>query len=302
MNTLVKRLQVAPPLSPPTTNCRLPTAMHASIIIPTRNRSDLLLALLRSIEQTNGGNEEVIVVDDGSTDGTVDEIQKHFPAVRVLQTATPSGPSVARNLGARHARGTLLLFLDVDGEVDTNWRAAMTDADDGQTVLLGNVVDFTSGRVQSVPRRATFLGKSLGCRPEGANTGPSCNLGIPRALFETLGGFDEELPYYFEDSDLCIRARRTGARFRFVPGAIFRHHGTERKTGEAIRLQEQHSTYAMLKYYEGQWIQGMAFSVVNGSWMMARCAVWCLQGRCDDASRLLRGWREAYVRYIVPRL
>jgi len=195
-----------------------------------------------------------------------------------------------------------LLFLDADGEVAEGWLAAMLAADDDQTVLLGNVVDFWGGRVQSVPRRSTFLGKSLRCRPEQANTGPSCNLGMPKALFDALGGFDEELPYYFEDSDLCIRAKRAGAKFRFVADGVFRHHGSEVKRGEAIRLQEAHSAYAMLKGYEGDWVRLAAFTVLNGAWVKLRVLSWCLRGRWRDAGLLARGWVEGNVRYFGARL
>lgn len=275
-----------------------------SVVIPAHNSLDWLCALIMSIEQArkDGPRPEIIVADDASTDGTPEAIHARFPAVTVVSTEARSGPSVARNLGARHAQGGLLLFLDADGEVDPGWLAAMHAADDGQTILLGNVIDYHAGRAQSVPRRATYLGKSLHCRPERANTGPSCNLGIPRAIFEDLGGFDEELAYYFEDSDLCIRARRAGHRFRFVEDAVFRHHGTERKTGEAIRLQEHHSTYAMLKLYEESASRIVAFSLLNAAWMGWRCCWWTLRGRGGDAALLFRGWWEANRRFLGPRL
>ncbi len=151
--------------------------------------------------------------------------------------------------------------------------------------------------MQSLPRRATFLGKSLRCKPARANTGPSCNLGVPRRLFEELGGFDEELPYYFEDSDLCIRARRAGAVFTFAEDAVFRHKGSEKKQGDAIRLQEAHSTYAMLKLYRGEPTKRMLFMVLNTAWMLARALVWRLRGRSEDAKRLWRGHREGMARF-----
>lgn len=242
------------------------------------------------------------MVDDGSSDGTAVTLAEDFPDVSVLSLPRSVGPAGARNRGARHARGRLLLFLDADGEVDPGWLSAMLNADTGDTVLLGNVVDYRGGRVQSVPRRATFIGKSLRCAPERANTGPSCNLGIPRSCFERLGGFDEELPYYFEDSDLCIRARQAGYAFRFVGDAVFRHHGTEFKRGPAIRLQERHSTYAMLKCYEDRFFRSLAFSVANGLWLLARLVAWTTRGRISDAGLLLRGWVDAYVRQFKRRM
>jgi len=277
--------------------------MDASIIIPTRNRRTLLLALLESLgcATTDAKPAEIIVVDDKSTDGTTDAVREYFPQVLVLPGAGV-GPSAARNLGASEATGDLLLFLDADGEVEASWLHQMLLYAAPNTLLLGNVVDFHGGRIQSVPRRSTFLGKSVLCQPGQANTGPSCNLGVARSVFEALGGFDEELPYYFEDSDLCIRARRMGFQFRFVKSAVFRHHGNERKTGEAIRLQEKHSTYAMLKGYEDSALLLIAFCTANTFWMLARYVWWNLCGRREEARLLMRGWYEAHTHFLGPRV
>jgi GT2 family glycosyltransferase len=276
----------------------------ASIIIPTRDRRALLCALLDSLARELRGREdvEVIVVDDASCDGTASVMAERFPWVRLEVAEKPMGPSAARNRAERVASGRLLLFLDADGEVAEGWLAAVLSADDDRTVLLGNVVDFLGGRVQSVPRRSTFLGKSLRCRPEKANTGPSCNLGVPKVLFDSLCGFDEELPYYFEDSDLCIRAKRAGARFRFVAEAAFRHHGSEVKRGEAIRLQEANSVYAMLKGYEGDWVRMAVFTLGNWIWLQTRVVLWCLAGRWRDTKLLVRGWAQGNMRYFGARL
>ena len=125
---------------------------------------------------------------------------------------------------------------------------------------------------------------------------------MPKRLFDALGGFDEELPYYFEDSDLCIRAKRAEAKFCFVADGVFWHHGSEVKRGEAIRLQEAHSVYAMLKGYEGDWVRMTVFTLGNGIWLKTRVVSWCLAGRWRDAKLLVRGWVEGNMRYFGARL
>jgi GT2 family glycosyltransferase len=273
--------------------------LRASIIIATRDRQQDLLACLASLnpDALAARGIEVIIVDDASEDDTVAEVGEYYPAVQILRNHLPRGASFARNRGSREAEGALLLYLDSDGEVAPGWIDAMLESDDGETVLLGNVVDHATGRVQGVPRRATFIGKSLRCRPSRANTGPSCNFAFPREIFERIGGFDHELTYYFEDSDLCIRARMAGARFRFVKEAVFRHKGSERKRGPAIRLQEEHSTYAMLKNYADAPLKRRVFSLLNGLWFFFRLGLWAMQLRFKDCIRLWRGWRNAYKRY-----
>jgi glycosyltransferase involved in cell wall biosynthesis len=85
---------------------------YLSIVIPTRNAAVKLGKLLRSIEASSYSDREVLVVDDGSTDDTLRKLER-FP-VRVLRASRNSGPAFARNLGAREARGEVILFLDSD--------------------------------------------------------------------------------------------------------------------------------------------------------------------------------------------
>ncbi len=270
-----------------------------SIIIPTHNRRDDLAECLNAMpwDQFAARGVEVIVVDDASTDSSVEMVPRDFPAARVIALDDNAGPARARNRGGQEARGELLWYLDSDGVITPGWLDAVLAACDGETVLLGCVVDYKGGRVQRVPRRATFLGKSLRCRPHRANTGPSCNLGVPRACFDALGGFDEELPYYFEDSDFCIRARKAGYSFRYLPDAVFRHKGSSVICGDAITLQERNSTYAMLRAYHGHPLRRGAFTLANSLWLGARIVTWGLRGRFHDMQRVVSGWRQGYRTY-----
>lgn len=275
------------------------TAYRASIIIPSYNRRNDLLECLGSIDPAllSRYGVEVIVIDDASSDDTVAAVRRDYSHVRILSNVENRGPAFSRNTAARAARGRLLLFLDSDGVVTESWLPEMLAHDDGKTILLGCAVDYVGGRVQRLPRRATFIGKSLRCRPNRANTGPSCNLGVPRACFDALQGFDEEIPQYFEDSDLCIRARRAGFRFRYLPQAVFRHKGDDIMRGDAICKQEHNSTYAMLKAYRGRPILRAAFTLANGLWLAVRLGIWGFQGRIVDCRRLWIGWTSAYRRF-----
>ena len=265
--------------------------MQASVIVPAHNRRADLAELLPALLQETGAwpGVEVLLIDDASTDGT---------AEFVLRNETSLGPAASRNRASRAAKGSLLLYLDSDGVPAPGWLKAMLHADDGATVLLGCPVDYATGAVQGTPRRATFLGKSLPCKAEAANTGPGCNLGVPRRIFEATGGFDESIPYYFEDSDLCIRARRAGARFRYVPEAVFRHKGSRYRVGDAIRMQEDNSSFAMLRLYRGSPIRLAAFFLGNAAWLVVRLLLWSLRFRFADAALLWRGWVGGHRRFL----
>ena len=278
-------------------------SLAASIIVCSYNRCDDLRACLASLpwERLEAAGVEVIVVEDGCTDGTVAMVRSEYPQAKLLSGEPNQGPSHCRNRGAAEARGQLLLFLDDDAMVEPGWLDAMLAADDGRTLLGGRILDLDGQREQGGPAYSTFIGKRLPCAPEKATVGATANLGVPRAAFEAIGGFDLDLPYYFEDSDLCIRARKAGYGFRYVVDAAVRHKGSEIKRGEAIRMQEHNSTYAMLKSYRANWGTLVAFALLNALWMAARLIGWGLRGRFGDCRRLVTGWWTAHARFAASR-
>ncbi len=265
----------------------------------TRDRRDDVAECLTPLtpERLDVLGGEVIVLDDASTDGTAEMLAVQFPWVRVVVNPTNVGPGPARNLAAATARGALLVFVDSDAVPCEGWLGQLAAADDGKSVLIGKVLDYNSGAVQYGPRRATFLGKSLRCRPERVNTGGAGNMAIPKSLFDSVGGFDPEIPNCFEDSWLCIRLGRAGARFRYVADAIVRHKGDTGKHGDEIRMQEHNSTYAMLKFYADTPLMRAAFTVCNALWMALRRVAWTFTGRGEDAALLWKGWVTAHRRF-----
>lgn len=273
--------------------------LAGSILICTYNRRDALADCLASLpwEAVAAQRAEVIVVDDGSSDGTSTLVSEQFPAARLLINAPNRGLAFSRNRAGNAAQGRLLIYLDDDTAVQHGWLDALLAHDNGQRLLGGRIRDWTGDREQGGPARFTFLGKRLPCAPERANVGTGANLATPAACFAAIGGFDEELPYYFEDSDYCIRAHRAGFGFAYVPEAVVRHRGTEKKSGHAIYMQERNSTFAMLKAYREDWGRLLAFTVGNGAWMAARVVCWVLLLRFRDAGRLLRGWTAAYAQF-----
>lgn len=273
--------------------------LRASVIIAAYNRRDDVGECLDELT----GHElvpervEVIVIDDASTDGTADLIKASYPHVRLFVNERNLGPACARNRGAREARGGLLIFLDSDAVPSSAWLEAMLAHDDGATLLTGRVTDFEGTRVQIGPRRATFLGKSLPCAPDRANTGGSGNLAIPRSVFLEIGGFDEEIPFYFEDSFLCIRARKAGLKAKYLADAVVRHKGRGVKEGMAVWMQEHNSTYAMLKHYRGNLPAMALFLLLNTLWALLRIVTLALRMRPTDSRRIFSGCRSACARF-----
>ncbi len=90
-----------------------PSAPLVSVVIPTYNRAQMVSEAVRSVLEQTFGDLEVIVVDDGSTDGTREALKPHADKIRYLRQEN-SGVSAARNRGIAEARGSLIAFLDSD--------------------------------------------------------------------------------------------------------------------------------------------------------------------------------------------
>lgn len=274
--------------------------MRASIIIPVYNRCDDLRECLEALpeEMLKTFDSEVLVVDDGSTDEVGNMLEIHFPHVRYLKTSGRLGPGCARNLAAHEAQGELLVFLDSDAVPESHWLSEFLTHDDGHTLLGGRIVDYFDGSPQYGPRRSTFIGKSISCKPCKANMGPAGNLAVPRQCFDSVNGFWEEISFAFEDSFLSICAKRKGFPFKYLEDATVRHKGSVKREGNAIYATEHNGVFAMLSTYRNSWWKVFIFSFANGSWLLLRLFLWTFSGRYRDVRLLFGGWLSAYRRFL----
>ncbi|MGF1526681.1 MAG: glycosyltransferase family 2 protein [Candidatus Competibacterales bacterium] len=175
-----------------------------SVIIPTHNRASLLPRCLDSVLNQNHPPEEVIVVDDGSTDDTPEQLRRYGKAVRVLRQPR-GGVSRARNRGIAAARHPWLAFLDSDDV----WLPGKLQRQGGEVasrarVIHGEEIWIRRGRrVNPMAKHAKAAGWCyLQCLPRCAIS-PSAVV-IHRDVFARIGPFDEALPAC-EDYDLWLR-------------------------------------------------------------------------------------------------
>lgn len=177
-----------------------------SVIIPTHNRVGLLSRALRSVLAQSRPPAEVLVVDDGSTDGTEERVRTDFPAVRYLRQEN-RGVAAARNHGVREARSEWLAFLDSDDEWLPQKLALQLEALDRESSYLlchTNEIWIRRGRRVNPMRKHAKAGGYIfrNCLPLCV-VSPS-SVVVHRSLFERVGLFDESLPAC-EDYDLWLR-------------------------------------------------------------------------------------------------
>ena len=205
-----------------------------SVIIVTRNRVNDLLRCLRSVETIEIPVIEVTVVDNGSDDGTVERIRETHPAVRVLAAPENRGTSDTRNAAARLSSGRFLWFLDDDTVVaDAGLAEKLTRAfrDDPRLGGVGGEAVLDGGGTIVGAKYLRLQGNGL---TEGAVLrGPggkvdvqclaSCNLFLPRRVFEEVGGFDRLFFFYLEDLDLTWRIFSRGYRLEVWADTPVKH-------------------------------------------------------------------------------
>ena len=179
--------------------------IRVSFIIPTLNVEEYLPQCLEAIKKQKISNEEfeVIVVDNGSTDRTVEIAESYAAEVYIAPEKTVAA---LRNIGAAHARGVFLAHVDADCVIGDHWlQNGLRHFDDSKVAAAGapTLVEENGSWVE----RYWFLQRKKGSQLEKVTWLPTENLVIRKSAFDEVGGFDKSL-ITCEDANLCYKLNR----------------------------------------------------------------------------------------------
>jgi glycosyltransferase involved in cell wall biosynthesis len=201
-----------------------------SIIVPTFNSAKVLGTCLESLTNQTVTREryEVIVVDDGSTDGTKDIVAK-YPVTYIYQQN--SGPAAARNNGVRQAEGAIILFTDADCEPQHNWIEEMLKPlDDNQVVGVKGI--YKTRQEELIARLVQIEYEHKYERMKKfryIDFIDTYSAGYRKDIFMKYGGFDERYPRAsVEDQEFSFRLSRDGHKMVFNPEAVVYHRHSAR--------------------------------------------------------------------------
>lgn len=204
--------------------------MFFSVVIPTYNRLPILEKCLRVLErqQILDGitGYEVVLVDDGSIDGTIDWLQTHqaeFPHLRLLQQEH-QGAAAARNLGVEKAIGDTIIFIDSDLVVTEHFLQAHADALIGGRQKLGHDRLFTYGWVIDTNNFDDPTSEPYKLTDFSAAYFATGNVAIDRKWLDQVGRFDTRFQLYgWEDLELGVRLKQLGLKLIKCPAAVGYH-------------------------------------------------------------------------------
>lgn len=197
-----------------------------SVVVPTFNRAASLRRLVAALGdvQVPAGGVEVVVVDDGSSDGTADVVCVAGPPFRYLRQEN-SGPAAARNRGWKAARGRIVAFTDDDTVPDRRWLVDLVqwfEAHPAAAAVGGTIRPLHPGFLADFVQLDRLVGH--GEDERGVRFLVTANAAFRRWSLELVGGFDEGFPFAAaEDTDLSFRLRAAGVALHTCPGAVVLH-------------------------------------------------------------------------------
>jgi len=297
-----------------------------SVVVVNWNRRELLRVCLESLARQRGADFEVIVVDNGSSDGSAEMARAEFGA-RVIANQENRGFCAANNQGFAVASGRFIALLNNDAEAEPFFLGELRRAFDAASDIGMAAAKVL---VYEDPRRIDKAGHLI--YPDGQNRGrgtgeidegqydaveeclwpDGCAAMYRKSMLDAIGGFDEDLFMFGDDAELGLRARIAGWRCLYMPGAVVRHHRGGSLSASSTRrifLIERNrvllaaklfpwSLVAVNWYYFGLRLAGGLLAAAGGTGEMARFPGWA--GKLRLAWTIIRADLAALA--LLPRM
>jgi GT2 family glycosyltransferase len=247
-----------------------------SVVVVCTNEKHHLADCLTSLGKQTYPSVEVVVVDNGSTDGSREYIESAHPWVRIHSTGGNLGYAPANNAGFGAAKGDYLVVLNPDTEVEPDFVSELVEAthQDGVGLATSRICYFADrDRINACGNDVHLSGFGWGrgidqpahlfndCARVASVSG--CAFMVRRSVLEHIGGFDEDYFIYVEDTDLSLRANLAGYRIMFAPRSIVYHKYSLRMTPQKFFLLERNRRLTLIKNF--RW--GTLIALLPAIWM-----------------------------------
>ncbi|HSH05487.1 MAG TPA: glycosyltransferase family 2 protein [Anaerolineae bacterium] len=276
------------------------SGVRVSVVIPHWNGRHHLDVCLTALRRQTFRDFEVILADNGSEDGSQAYVRAEFPEVRLVELGANLGFTGACNAGYEAARGELIVLLNNDTEVASDWLGEMVaafDADEGIGVVACKILLFdrrehfhTAGDyvgLDGIPGNRGVWQRDEGQYDEAEDVFGACAgaAGYRREMVAEIGFLDDAFFFSCEDVDLSWRAQLAGWRVRYVPTAVV-YHKLKASGGDgslSSYYDGRNSLYVLWKNYPGSLWRKHWRLVVGAQWRLAREALGAWRGKAARA-------------------
>jgi GT2 family glycosyltransferase len=261
--------------------------VDVAVVIPNYNGARWLAGVLESVGGQTLAPAEVLVVDDGSTDGSA-QIAAGYDGVRVLALHRNGGFARAANAGIAAVTADAVALVNTDVVLERDWlerAVAALEADSGAAAVATKMVDLEDPEV--LYSAGDVLRRDGVCEQRGRFERDSGRYDEPgevfsacagaalyrRSALEAAGGFDERLGTYLEDVELGLRLRLSGWRCRWEPRAVARHAGGGSSASlhhGAAAWVERNTLLVVARYFRLRWMPLVAYRQLAWAWHAAR--------------------------------
>jgi GT2 family glycosyltransferase len=240
--------------------------MDVSVIIVNYKTKELTTNCIKSVYASKTGYSfEIILVDNASSDGSVEAIRSHFPDVRIIESKENVGFARANNMAAKIAVGRYLYILNSDTEIENDVIEKLVAYGDlnEDAGIIGTKVVFPSGELQEnyykfpslLSELVFFLigiikmkdwsifhlnkyERYLLNEPREVDVIAGCSLIVKRKVYEQIGLFNEKFFMYYEDGEFCYRVKKSGYKSIYLPTVLVTHihMGTSKGNARNFKL------------------------------------------------------------------
>jgi len=214
--------------------------MKLSVIIPNYNGANTIGHTIKSVRSQKLDDYEIIVIDDCSTDNSIEKIISQFKSVKIIKNKVNKGAAFARNNGIRNSSGELLLFLDSDIILKEGSISKMINECEGKDIIFPKII-YSNGKVMYPLNKGHEQYLLI-----------SPVFMITRKAIKKLKGsfFDENYKIYGEDTDFFLKCKLMGLKSLYVPDATAIHNINKPKNREGrYFLESRNSIYGLIKFF-----------------------------------------------------
>lgn len=252
-----------------------------TVVLVNYNGYDILIPCIESILKQNYNRINIIVLDNGSKDGSMQLIEENYPQVRTVYLGDNLGWGIGNNIGMKMAfedGADYALLLNTDTELEENLVSTLLKYADENTVTIpriyrddpkegrclwyaGGKIDFETACTEQVLYEYNEKNKE-DKKPRNVDFATGCCMLVPKCAWDKVGGFDEAYFLYYEDTDYCVRLKEAGFNILYVP-EVGMWHKVGASSGAEVSDVSQYYTVRNRLYFADKFADKMKVSTMD---------------------------------------